>query len=77
MLIVDVDGLHVLQASQLPLAARVHKHRPDGDVVVAQASVVVEERQRALKSTENGKLVNLDGASTELEIMRNNLKCFN
>lgn len=41
MLIVDVDGLHVLQASQLPLAARVHKHRPDGDVVVAQASVVV------------------------------------
>lgn len=43
MLIVGVDSLHELEPAELPLAARVHEHRPYRDVVVTEAAVVVEE----------------------------------
>jgi hypothetical protein len=43
MLIVAVDRLHVLQASELPLATCIDEGGPDGDVVVTQTAVIVEE----------------------------------
>lgn len=49
MLVVDVNGLNIFESSELPFAARIHKHRPDRNVVVTQASVIIEERKRALR----------------------------
>jgi len=49
VLIVDVDGLHILESAQLPLAAGIDEHRPDRNVVVTQAAVVVEERKCSLQ----------------------------
>jgi hypothetical protein len=52
MLIVAVDRLHVLQASELPLATCIDEGRPDGAVVVAQTAVIVEEWEGALERVE-------------------------